>query len=139
MPRAGRGSGCRSTCRPGSRKSLELYAQPPAFGQTLDVSLVTAAGTAATAKVTYSVPDNAQLVVGVLAEKPAPVVAALRLPPSINGTPAVIVQLTVADLPGRVEAWDPIDRLVWQDIDASTLRPDQLERACVAGSPAAAG
>jgi hypothetical protein len=110
----------------GSRKSLELYAQPPAFGQTLDVSLVTTAGTAATAKVTYSVPDNAQLVVGVLAEKPAPVVAALRLPPSVNGTPAVIVQLTVADLPGRVEAWDPIDRLVWQDVDASTLRPDQL-------------
>ena len=110
----------------GSRKSLELYAQPPAFGQFIDVSLVTAAGTAATARVTYSVPDNTQLVVGVLAEKPAPVVAALRLPPSVNGTPAVIVPLTVADLPGRVEAWDPIDRLVWQDTDSSTLRPDQL-------------
>jgi len=40
--------------------------------------------------------------------------------------PAVIVPLTVADLPGRVEAWDPIDRLVWQDIDASALRPEQL-------------
>ncbi len=111
----------------GSRKSLELYAQPPAFGQTVDVTLVTTTGTVAGAKVTYSVPDNAQLVVGVLAEKPAPIVAGLRLPPSINGTPAVIVQLTVADLPGRVEAWDPIDRLVWQDVDASTLSKDQLQ------------
>ena len=44
----------------------------------------------------------------------------------MSGTPAVIVPLTVADLPGRVEAWDPIDRLVWQDTDASTLRPEQL-------------
>ena len=38
----------------GSRKTLELYAQPPAFGQFLDVSLVTAAGTAATARVSFS-------------------------------------------------------------------------------------
>lgn len=110
----------------GSRKSLELYAQPPAFGQSIDVALVTAAGTAATQKVNFAVPDNTQLVVGVLAEKPAPIVSALRLPPSISGTPAVIVPLTVADLPGRVEGWDPIDRLVWQDTDASQLRPDQL-------------
>jgi hypothetical protein len=119
----------------GSRKSLELYAQPPAFGQFIDVNLVTAAGTAATAKVSFSVPDNTQLVVGVLAEKPAPVVAALRLPPSISGTPAVVFPLTAADLPGRVEAWDPIDRLVWQDIDATTLRPDQLAalRGWIAG------
>ncbi|HEX7472733.1 MAG TPA: hypothetical protein VF323_06605, partial [Candidatus Limnocylindrales bacterium] len=110
----------------GSRKSLELYAQPPAFGQSIDVILVTGAGTAATTKVNFTVPDNTQLVVGVVAEKPAPIVSALRLPPSVSGTPAVIVPLTVADLPGRVEAWDPIDRLVWQDTDASKLRPEQL-------------
>ena len=71
----------------GSRKSLELYAQPPAFGQFIDVSLVTAAGTAATARVTFSAPDTTQLVVGVLAEKPAPVVAAMRLPASISRHP----------------------------------------------------
>ena len=112
----------------GSRKSLELYAQPPAFGQFIEVSLITAAGTAATAKVSFSAPDTTQLVVGVLAEKSAPVVAAMRLPASISGTPAVVVGLTVADLPGRVEAWDPIDRLVWQDIDASKLRAGPARR-----------
>ncbi len=119
----------------GSRKSLELYAQPPAFGQFIEVSLVTAAGTAATAKVSFSAPDTTQLVVGVLAEKPAPVVAAMRLPASISGTPAVIFGLTVADLPGRVEAWDPIDRLVWQDVDASKLSAGQLAalRGWIAG------
>ena len=43
--------------------------------------------------------------------------------------------LTVADLPGRVEAWDPIDRLVWQDTDSSTLRPEQVDalRGWIAG------
>lgn len=111
----------------GSRKSVELYAQPPAFGQSLQVDLVTSSGTAASAKLSFTVPDNTQLVVGVVAEKPQAIISALRLPPSIAGTPAVIFPLTVADLPGRVEAWDPIDRLVWQDTDAASLRPDQLD------------
>lgn len=119
----------------GSRKSLELYIQPPAFGQTVEVSLVTSAGTAASAKVSYSVPDTNQLVVGVVADRPAPIVAALRLPSGIGGSPAIVVPLTVADLPGRVEAWDPIDRLVWQDTDSATLRPDQVAalRGWIAG------
>lgn len=119
----------------GSRKSLELYIQPPAFGQSVEVSLVTAAGTAASAKVSYSVPDSNQLVVGVVAERPAPIIAALRLPTGIGGAPAIVVPLTVADLPGRVEAWDPIDRLVWQDTDSSSLRPEQVAalRGWIAG------
>ena len=34
--------------------------------------------------------------------------------------------LTVADLPTRIEAWSALDRLVWQDVDASTLSAEQL-------------
>ncbi|MEA2608443.1 MAG: hypothetical protein QOJ75_686, partial [Chloroflexota bacterium] len=39
------------------------------------------------------------------------------------------------DLPERVEAWNAIDRVVWQDIDAERLSPAQLEamRGWVAG------
>ena len=113
----------------GSRKSLEVYAQPPAFGQTLDVSLVTAAPgrrrRPRSPTPCRTTPSSSSA--------SSPRSRARSWPPSasrrpINGTPAVIVQLTVADLPGRVEAWDPIDRLVWQDIDASTLASGPARR-----------
>ena len=50
------------------------------------------------------------------------VLAAVTSP---NGPPAV-VPLSVADLPSRVEAWGAIDRLVWQDVESSTLNAEQL-------------
>jgi hypothetical protein len=109
-----------------SRKAVTLYAQPPAFGQAIDVTLVGPAGTVATRKVAFSAPDPSQTVVGVIADKPETVVSALRLPANVNGLPPSIVPLRVGDLPDREDAWDPIDRLVWQDTDTTTLRPTQL-------------
>jgi hypothetical protein len=109
-----------------SRKSVALYAQPPAFGQSVEVNLVSSSGIVATRKVAYATPDPSQTVIGVIAEKPQTIVAALRLPANANGLPPSIIPLRVTDLPGRVEAWDPIDRLVWQDADTTSLRPDQL-------------
>ena len=109
-----------------SRKSVTLYAQPPAFGQAIDVTLSGPSGTVATRKVAFSAPDPSQTVVGVIADRPETVVAALRLPVNVNGLPPSIVPLKVGDLPDREEAWDPIDRLVWQDTDTTTLRPTQL-------------
>ena len=53
----------------GSRKTVALYAQPPAFGQTIDVSLVASNGIVASQKVAYTATDTAQTVVGVIAEK----------------------------------------------------------------------
>ena len=43
--------------------------------------------------------------------------------------------LTPADLPERVEAWGALDRLIWQDIDATALDADQLAalRGWIAG------
>ena len=49
------------------------------------------------------------------------IVGNLSLPAVQNQQPAVVVPLTVADLPTRIEAWSALDRLVWQDVDASTL------------------
>ena len=64
--------------------------------------------------------------VGVIAENGPRVIGTLNLPALQNQQPAVIVPLTVADLPDRIEAWSALDRLVWQDVDASTLQTDQL-------------
>ena len=120
-----------------SRKMFYLYAQPPAFGQTMKIELVAAGATLQTASAAYLAHDTAQLVVGVVAERPQSIIGDLRLPPSINNVPAVLAPLTLADLPERVEGWAPLDRLIWQDVDTSRLSKPQL--AALRGWLAAGG
>src|SRR5688572_11247719 len=120
-----------------SDKVYLLYAQPPAFGGSLDVSLVAGGRTIATKPVAFTVHDTTQLVVGVVAERPQGIVPNVDLLPSPNGTRAAIVPLGLEDLPERVEAWATLDRLIWQDVDSSQLSPDQL--AAMRGWIAAGG
>jgi hypothetical protein len=111
----------------GSRKRFIVYAQPSAFAtSTVSVELVADGNVVASAQADISVADATSLTVGVLAENPAKLVGEINLLPSSSGNPAVIVPLTAADLPDRVQAWSAIDRLVWQDVDASTLSPGQI-------------
>jgi hypothetical protein len=119
----------------GSRKTYVLYAQPPTFGGTIKVQLVSGDQTVAEASVAIALHDQAQLVVGVVSENPANIVSQLNLLPSVTGAPAAIATLTVDDLPERLQAWAPLDRLIWQDVDASTLTPAQLTalRGWIAG------
>jgi hypothetical protein len=121
----------------GSRKQLLLYAQPPTFGGTMKVQLVDGDTVLAESKVAIALHDAGQLVVGVVAENPAKVVGEIKLLPSAAGMPSVVVPLTPADLPERVQAWSGIDRLVWQDTDAASLTPGQL--AALKGWVAAGG
>jgi hypothetical protein len=112
----------------GSRKRYVLYAQPSIFGRGIGVTLVADGATLATASVPVTVHDAYQSVIGVVAEEPGPIVAALNAAladPRV--APLAVVSLTPADLPARVEAWSAIDRLVWQDVDATKLTPDQLD------------
>ncbi|HEX8025813.1 MAG TPA: hypothetical protein VF484_06395, partial [Candidatus Limnocylindrales bacterium] len=110
----------------GARQTYTLHAQAPAFGRSVEVDLVQNGSTIAKQTVSYLVHDAGQLIVGVVAEKPQAVVGELSLPPSATGAAAVIVPLTVADLPDRVEGWGTLDRLIWQDVDTNTLTKDQL-------------
>ena len=109
-----------------SDKTWVLHAQPPSFGQQLEVALVSGSETLLRQKVAVSLHEPAQLVVGVIAENGPGVVGALSLPAVQNQQPSVVVPLTVADLPRRIEAWSAMDRLVWQDVAASTLDSEQL-------------
>ena len=109
-----------------SRKAYTLHAQAPAFGSSLEVALVADETVVTRRAVAFALHDPGQLVIGVVAERPGPLVAALgRLRDPVGPQPAV-VQLTVADLPERPEAWSALDRLVWQDVDASRLSAEQL-------------
>ncbi|HET7030909.1 MAG TPA: hypothetical protein VFI34_10390 [Candidatus Limnocylindrales bacterium] len=109
-----------------SDKTWVLHAQPPSFGQQLEVQLVANDQVVLRQKVAVTIHDASQLVVGVIAENPPKIVGSLNLPAVQNQGSAVIVPLTVQDLPTRIEAWSALDRLIWQDVDASTLGADQL-------------
>ncbi|HEY6569900.1 MAG TPA: hypothetical protein VIZ22_06405, partial [Candidatus Limnocylindrales bacterium] len=119
----------------GSRKQYLLYALPPSFGGNMTVELVSDGKVLAKAPVAVALHDQTQLVVGLVSENPARLVGEFDLLPSQNGIAPVIVPLTAADLPERVQAWAPLDRLIWQDVDAASLSPGQLAalRTWVAG------
>jgi hypothetical protein len=110
-----------------SDKTWILHAQPPSsFGPQLEVVLVSGSQILLRQKVAVTVHESGQLVVGVVAENAPKIVGSLSLPAVQNQQPAVVVPLTVADLPARIEAWSALDRLVWQDVDAASLSTEQL-------------
>ena len=109
-----------------SDKTWILHAQPPSFGQQLEVVLVSGGQILLRQKVAVTIHDPSQLIVGVIAENGPKIVGSLSLPAVQNQQPAVVVPLKVADLPTRIEAWSALDRLVWQDVDASTMSTEQL-------------
>ena len=110
----------------GSHQAYVLHAQPPAFGRNVKVDLVANEQLVDSVTVAYLVHDSNQLVVGVLAERPAGIVSGLHLPTNPFGVAPAIVPLTIGDLPGRAEGWGVIDRLVWQDVDSNQLSLEQL-------------
>ena len=118
-----------------SRKAYTLYAQAPSFGSTLEVALVVDEKVVGSRKVAFALHDPLQLVVGVVAEKPAPIIGGLALLSDPNFQRPAIVALQPDMLPVRPEAWAALDRLVWQDVDASVLSAEQLAalRTWVAG------
>ena len=115
-----------------SDKTYLLHAQPPSFGQQLEVLLVAANDTViARQKVAFTVHDASQLTVGVVAAQAQGIVAGIQLPVGQNpnggqNLAPVIIPLDPSDLPERIEAWSALDRLIWQDVDTNTLSTRQL-------------
>ena len=108
-----------------SRKAYVLHAQSPAFGATLEVALVADEKIVTKRTAAFALHDPGQLVVGVIAERPGPLVAALGRLRDPSGPQPAVVPLVPADLPERPEAWSVLDRLVWQDVDAGQLSAEQ--------------
>lgn len=118
-----------------SDKTYTLYAQPPAFGSELEIVLAADEEKVASTKAKFSIRDATQLVVAVVAERPEAIVGNLHLLPNQNQLAPLVMSVTTDALPDRVEGWNMIDRLVWQDVDAEQLTPGQLAslRGWVAG------
>lgn len=109
-----------------SDKTWILHAQPPSFGQQLEVVLASGPIVILRQKVAVTIHDANQMIVGVISDNGPGIVGSLSLPAVQNQQPAIVVPLRVGDLPNRIQAWSALDRLIWQDVDASTLAPDQL-------------
>ncbi|GIW20473.1 MAG: hypothetical protein KatS3mg065_0769 [Chloroflexota bacterium] len=109
-----------------SQKREIVYVQAPSFDQQLTVSLVADDQVLARVAVEITIHDPMQLVVGIVAERPGPIAAAVRGLATGTGPAPAVATLAPADLPERVEAWSALDRLVWQDVDSSALSADQL-------------
>lgn len=109
-----------------SDKHYTMYIQPPGFGRELELALISGPSTIATTTVTYAIHDPTQLVVGIVAERPGDIIGDLDLLPNANNLKPVTVTIDPSGLPDRVEAWGALDRLIWQDTDASHLDADQL-------------
>ena len=110
-----------------SDKIYTLYAQPPAFGSELEIVLAAGDQKVASTKARFSIHDTTQLVVAVVGERPEAIVENVRLLPNQNGVAPLVMSLTPEDLPERVEGWNMLDRIVWQDIDATRLSASQLD------------
>ena len=109
----------------GSRQRHILYTQPPAFGP-IEVTLDAGGRTIASQKVPVTLHDPTQLLVGVVAEHPDRILEGFQVAANQGTQPPATVTLAPEDLPDRVEAWAPLDRLIWQDVDAKRLSAEQI-------------
>ena len=108
----------------GSRKQYVLYALPPTFGGNMTVELVERQQ--GRRQVARSRSRSTTRPSSSSASWP-------RTRPGSSGSSTCCrtrtasrpssSRSTTADLPERVQAWAPLDRLIWQDVDAASLTP----------------
>src|SRR5687768_6221732 len=113
----------------GAKQQFTLYAQTALFGSRINIELVTEDQVLQAQQVRLNSHDAFSPTAAVIAEHPErllePVTDAMR---NVNqGVSPVVISLRIPDLPARVEAWAALDRLVWQDADASQLTAEQIE------------
>ena len=108
-----------------SDKTYRLYAQPPNFGTELEISLVDGPSTIATAVASYAVQQPGQMIVGVVTEHPG---ASSAISTSLeHERPQTDGDRPRAGRPAQSgRGVGALDRLIWQDVDSSSLDTEQL-------------
>src|SRR5688500_17809695 len=113
----------------GAKQQFTLYAQTAVFGSRVNIELVDGDQVLQTQQVRIHSHDAYSPTAAVIAEHPERLLDAVTdaMRNVDQGVNPVVISLRIADLPARVEAWAAIDRLVWQDADASQLTDEQIE------------
>lgn len=107
-----------------SRKEVTLYARAAdSVRQVVTVSLVSKDKTLASTSVNLSCMGGESQVIGVIADEPTAFDELGGL--DLVGGQTRTAELTLAELPERVEGWDTLDVLVISGVDTGTLSPEQ--------------
>jgi hypothetical protein len=111
----------------GSRKRVPVYVLPNNFSHTLEVELVASGKVLVSQKVPVKSQPNISYLVGLMApERDAlSFIGNTRLPGLER--PKILIDLSPADLPERAEGLRSFDCLILNDIDTSSLTPQQRE------------
>jgi hypothetical protein len=110
----------------GARQEHLLSMRLPLFGR-MRVELVSRGAIRARVDTQVRPIDDRALGVGIIAEHPERLGAAVRGALDARGSQAIeLASLGPTDLPSAPQAWHAMDLLVWQDVPAATLDADQV-------------
>jgi hypothetical protein len=114
---------------PGARQEHVLYGQPWVLRANLRITLERAGSVLAMREVSLTTSlDDDVLATFLVAERPERLLDEVRSSILLgHRRRPPVVPIGPGDLPPRVEAWAPMDRLVWQDVPFSGLGLDQLD------------
>jgi ABC-2 type transport system ATP-binding protein len=114
---------------PGARQEHVLYGQAWVLRANLRVTLERSGSVLAMSEVSLKTSlDEDVLATFLVAERPERLLDEVRSSILLGlGRKPPVVPIGPGDLPPRVEAWAPMDRLVWQDVSFSSLGLDQLD------------
>jgi hypothetical protein len=110
----------------GARKEIDLYVLPPTYGQSLVVQLIQGEQVLAEATVNLSTHLQSDYLFAAVASAPDAfaLLNGLALPRRFQ---AIVIPLSLDDLPERAEALRSLDCLVLTDVDTTSLTPAQGE------------
>jgi hypothetical protein len=109
----------------GSRKRLPVYVLPNNYSHELEVNLVAAGEVLLSNKVPIHPQSNRRFLVGLVAPERGALTLLSAASLSGQDRPKELVDLAPVDLPERVEGLRSFDLLVLNDVDTSSLSPEQ--------------
>jgi len=110
----------------GSRKRVPVYVLPNNFSRQLEVQLVDSAGRVLIAQKTAASPEvNVNLLIGLIAPQRGALSLIAGATAEGVARPKVLIDVPLIDLPERAEALASFDWLILNDVDTSSLTPEQ--------------
>ncbi|HSJ52902.1 MAG TPA: hypothetical protein VLC52_04075 [Anaerolineae bacterium] len=111
----------------GSRKRLPVYVLPNNYSHQLEVQLVAGGKVIHSQEVPINPRVNLTYMIGLIAPERGSIALLLGAALPGQNRPIELVDVALADLPTRVEGLRSLDCLILNDVDTSSLTPEQRE------------
>ncbi len=110
----------------GSRKRIPVYVLPNNFSHELEVRLVRGDDVLLSQKTAVTPRANSSYFVGLVSPERGALALILGASVSQRDRPKELIDLSLADVPERAEAWRSFDCLILNDVDTTSLTPEQI-------------